>query len=85
MQGCKFVLTCFYEICEYGCQKESRKNESNARMRKRKKESEIVGDEEGISLGESQEEWKRELDEWEKHKHNRKKERDNMLLEMHDV
>ena len=55
------------------------------RIRKRKKEADIVCDEDGTSLREAEEKWEKALDEWEKCKQKKKKERDNAMLELHDV
>ena len=55
------------------------------RIKRRKKEAEIAGNEGCMGIGESEEEWEKDLDELEKYKQNKKEERDNKMLELHEV
>ena len=87
MRGCKekMMKRASVQCWSMVVKKKQGKNESKVRIRKRKKEAEIVCDEEGTSLREAEEKWKKALDEWEKYKQKKKNERDNKMLELHDV
>ena len=65
--------------------KKQGKNESNVRIKRRKKEAKIAGKEDRISTEEAEEEWQNAVDDWGKYKQNKKEERDKKMLELHEV